>query len=114
MARGDVIMVDLPSATTQGREQAGRRPAIAVQTDEEGQVLPTIMVVPLTSQLASLRFPFTLRIEPTATNGLSQPSVLLAFQLRAIDRVRVSRTIGRLESHDLDSLDDMLRHLLHL
>jgi len=114
MARGDVVMVEFPEpAGKSGREQLGRRPAIAVQTDD-APGLPTLMVIPLTSQLSALRFPFTLRIEPSNQNGLTMPSALLVFQLRAIDRLRVSRTIGRLESRYLDGLDDLLRRLLRL
>ena len=45
MARGDVILVSLP--TSARREQKGRRAAIAVQTDNA--ISPMLMIVPLTS-----------------------------------------------------------------
>ena len=35
MARGDVLLITLP--TSDGREQSGRRPAVAVQTDVAGE-----------------------------------------------------------------------------
>jgi mRNA interferase MazF len=47
MARGDVLLVTLPES--QGREQSGRRPVVAVQTDIAGE--PTLMIVPTTSTL---------------------------------------------------------------
>ncbi len=34
MARGDILLVSLPASD--GREQSGRRPAVAVQTDVDG------------------------------------------------------------------------------
>ena len=50
MARGDILLVDLPSSD--GREQSGRRPAIAAQTNILGE--PMLMVAPVTSDLARL------------------------------------------------------------
>ena len=54
MARGDVLLVSLPPSDR--REQSGRRPAVAVQMDQAGE--PMLMVVPVTSNLAALRFSF--------------------------------------------------------
>ena len=42
MARGDVLQINLPSSG--GREQSGKRPAIAVQTDVVGELL--LMIAP--------------------------------------------------------------------
>ena len=42
MARGDVLLVTLPPSDR--REQSGRRPAVAVQTDQAGE--PMLMVAP--------------------------------------------------------------------
>lgn len=115
MARGDVLRVELPAPPGGGgREQTGRRPAIAVQADIPGANTPTLMVVPLTSQLGALRFPHTIRVEPSAMNGLTKPSVLLIFQLGPIDRVRILGRIGRLEQHYLNQLDAEMRRMLNL
>lgn len=115
MARGDVLRVELPTpGPLGGREQAGVRPVVAVQADPPAAALPTVMIVPFTSQLSALRFPYTIKIEPSALNGLTQPSVLLVFQLRAIDRRRILTTIGRLEQVYLDQLDAEMQRLLSL
>ena len=50
MARGDVLLVTLTPSDR--REQSGRRPAVAVQTDLAGE--PMLMVAPVTSSLAAL------------------------------------------------------------
>lgn len=57
MARGDVLLVSLPDSDK--REEKGNRPAIAVQTDIANS--PMLMVVPVTSSLGALRFPFVVR-----------------------------------------------------
>jgi mRNA interferase MazF len=115
MARGDVVIVNLPvPADRPGHEQVGYRPAIVVQTDDADANLPTTMVVPMTSNLSAMRFSHTFRVDPSPQNGLTKPSVLLVFQLRAIDRGRLGKTIGHLERHHLQQLESEIRLLLDL
>ena len=92
MKQGDIHWIDLPPLV--GREQSGRRPGLIVQTDALTPSLTTVMVVPLTSRCASARFPATVLVEPDVRNGLTVPSVALAFQLRAVDKRRVGHRIG--------------------
>lgn len=108
MARGDVLLVTLPDSD--GREQSGRRPVVAVQTDITGE--PMLMVAPVTSNLAALRFAFAVRIEPSPTNGLTVPSVIMIFQMRAIDKARIVRQIGQLTAEDLARVDVEIRNML--
>ena len=111
MARGDVVYVDLPAASQ--HEQAGTRPAVVVQATTDIRN-PMLMIIPFTSKLNALQFPHTIRIEPSKANGLSVPSVLLPFQLRAISKARVLNTVGRLEADSMDQLDRQMRLLLGL
>lgn len=55
-----------------------------------------MLVVPLTTARAALRFPGTTLIQPASDNGLRQASVALVFQLRAVDRQRVEERVGTL------------------
>jgi mRNA interferase MazF len=114
VARGDIYWVEIPySAGTAGREQSGRRPSIVVQSDSSAN-LSTVMIVPTTSNTNALRFPHTIEVKPSSANGLSQTSILLVFQLRAIDKRRVVRKIGTLEQIYLDRLDIEIKSLLDL
>ncbi len=70
------------------------------------------MIVPVTSTLAALRFPFTVRIEPSSANGLTLPTVAMVFQLRAIDRKRIIGKIGELEPEDLAQIDAEIWRML--
>jgi mRNA interferase MazF len=67
-----------------------------------------VLVVPLTTARAAMRFAGTILIRPTDENGLPQASVALVFQLRAIDRRRVQERIGRV---DIAVLQEMLAEL---
>lgn len=89
MKVGDLYWVELP--VRGGHAQAGRRPAIIVQQTSS---LPTVLVVPITSQQDALRFPGTVLIESTKENGLRHDSVALVFQLTAIDKQRVTDRLG--------------------
>lgn len=108
MARGDVLLVGLPE--TDRREEKGNRPAIAIQTDVANS--PMLMIVPSTSSLGALRFPFTVKIEPSNLNGLTLPSVAMIFQMRAIDRKRIIRKFGDLESEYLAEVDAEIWRML--
>jgi mRNA interferase MazF len=48
-----------------------------------------------------MRFTETVLIQPTAENGLSQASVAVVFQLRAIGRSRVQEQIGSIGEMEL-------------
>ena len=63
MKVGDLHWVRMPGSG--GHAQAGRRPAIIMQS-ETAQNLPTILIIPLTTQLNAVRFPGTVLIEATA------------------------------------------------
>lgn len=112
MVIGDIYTVEIPS--TDGHEQAGSRPAIVVQTPQFENQLPTVLIVPLTSQLAAQAFPGTLLIHPDSENGLTMISVALVFQLRAIDKRRLKRMIGRLSTAHLAELHQQIKALLQL
>ena len=108
MTRGDILLVGLPESDK--REEKGNRPAIAVQTDTATS--PMLMIIPVTSSLGALRFPFTVRIEPSEQNALTLPSVAMVFQMRAIDRKRIIQKIGELELQYLTQVDAEIWQML--
>ena len=112
MNYGDVYWVDLPDRG--GREQRGRRPAIIWQDTSAFVQLPTVLIIPLTSRLDALRFPATWRIDATPTNGLSDASVALIFQLGASDIRRIRQRLGRLSDSDLQSVQAIAKLLQKL
>ena len=93
MSIGDVHWVEFP--TRGGHAQTGRRPAIVVQGRVASASLPTVLLVPLTSQQDALRFPGTVLVEPDTLNGLRRPSVALVFQMTAVDKRFVAERLGK-------------------
>ncbi|MGZ8845674.1 MAG: type II toxin-antitoxin system PemK/MazF family toxin [Pyrinomonadaceae bacterium] len=94
-----------------GHAQQGRRPAVILQHQKVSTDVPTVLVIPLTSQLDALRFPGTVLLEPGGDNGLRRASVALVFQLTAIDRRYISNHIGNLSGPSLDEIFSALDEL---
>jgi mRNA-degrading endonuclease toxin of MazEF toxin-antitoxin module len=109
MRRGEVWRVRLPPAS--GHAQAGDRPALVVQHDPFTAALPTVVVVPFTGNLAAARFAGTLRVDPDGNNGLTTPSIALAFQIRAIDQRDCIQRLGAVDAPTLAAVIALIRHL---
>ena len=99
---GDVHWVQMPSGG--GHAQAGRRPAIVMQSEAATLGLPTVLVAPLTTQLNAARFPGTVLVEANASNGLRQNSVALLFQMTALDRRYVEASLGKVTDEVLAAI----------
>jgi mRNA interferase MazF len=107
--RGDVYFADLNPVV--GAEQAGTRPVLIIQNNQANRLIPTVTVIPLTSNSRAVRFLFTVMI-PAAESGLLQDSVALAFQVRTLDKSRLMRRAGRISPEKMSAIDRALR--LHL
>jgi len=107
---GDIHWIELPPGT--GHEQSGRRPAVIVQDESYAGTLLVVLVVPLTTATATLRFPGTLLIQPDPGNGLRQASVALVFQMRAVDRRRIGDRVGTVSADVLAGIFAALDQLL--
>jgi len=108
MKKGDVCIVDL--STSAGHEQSGERPAILI-SDTKTDIA---IVVPLTGNLDALRFPYVLMILPSKNNQLDKESVALIFHIRAIDKTRIVKTIGKIDKSVQNKIDSVLKELLRL
>ncbi len=110
MKQGDIYLVEIP--VSGGHEQQGVRPAIIVQSDENIDKIPTVLIVPFTTKMKAASFPFTFIVEPDPNNNLKSTSVALAFQLRAIDKKRLKNKIGALNPEDNETLQRILKNIL--
>lgn len=110
MTFGDIYLVEIPASG--GHEQQGVRPAIVVQTTENIDRVPTILIVPFTTQIKAANFPFTFVVKSDTANNLTSTSVALVFQLRAIDKKRLKSKIGNLNPDYLQILKQNLENIL--
>lgn len=108
MKKGDICIVNVVAGV--GHEQYGERPAILISDTRTGIVI----VIPLTSNIEALKFPYTLTIFPDKQNNLSQDSVALIFQIRAIDKSRITRVIGKISTNFQKKINKILKEILDL
>jgi mRNA interferase MazF len=111
VTRGEVWMADL--APTVGSEQSGIRPVLVVQTDRANAHSPHTIVIPFTSKIRQRLLPSHVFV-PAGEGGLTQDSVALAEQIRAIDLARLIRRMGDLRTTRMVEVDAALRTILSL
>lgn len=90
--RGDVFLVALNP--TRGREIQKTRPCVVVSPDELNTHLGSFIVAPLTT--GTHPYPFRLRCRFGGKTGF-----LVLDQIRAVDRQRLVRRLGRLSPDTL-------------
>jgi mRNA interferase MazF len=110
VTRGEVWMADL--APTVGSEQSGIRPVLIVQTDRANTHSPQTNMIPFTSRIRQRLLPSYVLVPREKV--VSQDSVALAEQIRAIDLVRLNRKLGRLPDPRIVEVDQALRTILGL
>lgn len=109
--RGEIYLADLSPVV--GSEQGGQRPVLIVQNDIGNRYSPTVIVVAITAQISKAKLPTHVEL-PADHNGLNKDSVILAEQLRTIDKKRLIQLIGKLEEFYMKKVDEALLVSLQL
>ncbi len=104
--KGEIRLVEIPVGN--GHEQTGTRPVIII-SDLEANIA---IIIPFTSNLHALKYPHTIEVRPSESNGLKTDSVALAFQLRAIDKKRIKDKPGSLKNEKVIKIDKMIKEML--
>ena len=102
MKRGEIWWADL--GPYRPREQTGRRPVVVWQSDALTGVLQSVLVVPLTTNMERAKLAGTALIS-ASTDGLRDPSVALAFQIRAIPKSALQKRIRDLTEEETAELE---------
>ncbi|MBR2289682.1 MAG: type II toxin-antitoxin system PemK/MazF family toxin [Clostridia bacterium] len=92
--RGDMFYADLSPVV--GSEQGGIRPVLIIQNDTGNKYSPTVIAAAITSQTGKAKLPTHIEIS-SSDNGLKSDSVVLAEQIRTIDKSRLKEKIGHIE-----------------
>ena len=97
--RGDMFYADLSPVV--GSEQGGIRPVLIIQNDMGNKYSPTVIAAAITSQMNKTKLPTHIEIDSEQC-GLKNNSVVLAEQIRTIDKSRLKEKIGHIEDEKLD------------
>ena len=98
--RGDIYYADLSPVV--GSEQSGIRPILIIQNDIGNKFSPTIIGVPITSK-SKISMPTHIAIEGNKY-GLEKDSIILAEQIRTLDKSRLKERVGRLDNKVLNKV----------
>ena len=93
----DIYYADL-SKNTVNSEQGGIRPVIVIQNDIGNKYSPTLIVLPITSEIKKENMPTHCILHKSIKNGLKVDSMVLAEQIRVIDKSRILDYIGHLDN----------------
>ena len=95
--RGDIFYADLSPVV--GSEQGGIRPVLVVQTDAFNKSSPTVVVMAITSKFDKRRDLATHVI--VRCNELPHDSIVLAEQIRTLDKSRFVKYIGKASNNTM-------------
>lgn len=99
--RGDIWYVDLGEPN--GSEQGGARPCLILQNNKGNAFSNTTVICPISSNTKS-RVPTHVHI-----NCLNEKSVVKCEQVRVVDKNRLERKIGTLNSVKMSEVELALR-----
>lgn len=105
----DIFYANLSKNAVQS-EQGGIRPVIIIQNDVGNKYSPTVIVLPITSEIKKENLPTHCVLHKTDRNGLETDSMVLAEQIRVIDKSRLLDKIGYLD--DMKEQNDVINTYL--
>ena len=101
--RGDMFYADLSPVV--GSEQGGIRPVLVIQNNIGNKYSPTVIVSAITSQLNKNKLPTHIELG-SEEYGLKSDSIILAEQIRTIDKSRLKEKIGHINDQKVMSRID--------
>jgi mRNA interferase MazF len=106
LRRGDLVIVAAPG------DYGKPRPAVVVQSNAIPESHASIVICPMTSELAEADFRIT--VEPGPEIGLRVRSQIMADKPVTIRRERIGRQIGRLGAAEVNRLNVALALVMGL
>lgn len=108
--RGDIFIADLDPPF--GQEIHKKRPVVVVSSNSINQTLPIVIIIPLSSIVPQFLGPDM--VEVAKIKGLDKPSVIVVHYIRAIDKVRLIKKIGRLTKQKFAEVKQALKLVLEI
>ena len=103
--RGEIYCADLNPII--GSEQGGVRPVLVLQNDVGNRFSPTVIVAAITSQICKARLPTHVEVY-RGDCGLQADSVILAEQIRTIDKRRLREHMGHVDDGLMNQIDSAI------
>jgi len=98
--RGDIVGINLNPK--KGDEIGKIRPCVVISSDEENQILDTVIVMPLSTKLIDNMQPYRMRLKKR--DNLKQDSDILINHIRAISKKRVTSKIAKITKYEYEKI----------
>lgn len=105
--KGNVYYCDLGESIYS--EQKGLRPVLIVQNNFGNKYSPTTIVCPITSKKNKPKLPTHIKLCKNQFDFLDRDSILLAEQVRAIDKHRLKNCLGSVDGNTLIKVENALQ-----
>ena len=109
--RGDIWLVNLDP--TIGHEIKKSRPALIIQNDIGNKYSPITIIAPITSQNTEKIYPIEVLLIKRSS-GLEKDSKILLNQIRAIDKKRLIKKLGKIDYETMAKADIAIKISLGL
>ena len=101
--RGDVWYANLDGV---GSEQKGFRPVVIVSNEMNNEHAKTVTILPITSKLCKHNIPTHYIVN---VDFLTKISIVVAEQIRTVDKSRLERKIGRFDDMHMKKINNIMR-----
>jgi mRNA interferase MazF len=112
LRRGEIYLCSLDP--TVGHEINKTRPALVIQNDVGNRYSPLTIVAAITSSVSAVPYPVEVVVDPVAITGLEVRSSIRLDQIRTVDRQRLVRRLGAVDSGTMAKVDEAIKISLGL
>lgn len=110
--RGDLFMAYLDPH--EGSEQGGTRPVVVVSRDALNHASPVVVIVPITDAANKKKvYPSHVKVA-AGKGGLTLESIVVCEQVRAINKARLRRPLGKFDKSIMTSIEAAIKITLDL
>jgi mRNA interferase MazF len=103
MEQYDILLINLDP--TIGHEIKKIRPCVLISPDEMNNNISTVIIAPMTSK--SHNYPTRIKIK---LKGI--PGWVVLDQIRAVDKIRIIKKIGKLNSKNIEEIKKIIKEML--
>jgi mRNA interferase MazF len=98
--RGDIITVNLNPK--KGHEVGKIRPAVIISNNDENEILDTVILMPLSTDLIDNIEPYRMRLDQR--DNLKQDSDVLINQVRTLSKLRIKEKIATITDNEYENI----------
>jgi len=109
--RGDIWLTDLDQ--TSGHEINKTRPCVIIQNDTGNKQSSLTIIAPITSRNIENLYPIEVFLSER-TMGLEKDSKILLDQIRAVDKKRLIKKLGKVSNEVIPKINEALKISLGL